>query len=138
NRWCLATCSSATASVCLEDSALRMPLSSAFVSSWRKCSLAPGGFVASASVRWNGFGVLSRTDECNQCWSHPRSSQNHIRCAAGSRHGRNRHNFDEHPGSPEFGREAGPRRRVRWIDPLIPNRVMVLEQTHVGNPDLNA
>jgi hypothetical protein len=39
---------------------------------------------------------------------------------ADSWHGRNYHNFNEHPRSPKVGREASPRRRVCRIDPLVP------------------
>ena len=53
-------------------------------------------------------------------------------------HGRNHHNFGEHPWSPKVGREASPRRRVYRIDPLVPNRIMIFEQTHVSDPDLGA
>jgi len=56
----------------------------------------------------------------------------------GSCHGRNHHNFNEHPRSPKLGREASPRRRVRRIDPLVPNRIVIFEQTHVSDPDLGA
>jgi hypothetical protein len=56
----------------------------------------------------------------------------------GSWHGRNHHNFNEHPRSPKVGREASPRRRVCRIDPLVPNRIVIFEQTHVGDPDLGA
>jgi len=57
---------------------------------------------------------------------------------AGSWHGRNHHNFNEHPRSPKVGREASPRRRVCRIDPLVPNRIVIFEQTHVSDPDLGA
>ncbi len=56
----------------------------------------------------------------------------------GSWHGRNHHDFNEHPRSPKLGREASPRWRVRRIDPLVPNRIVIFEQTHVGDPDLGA
>lgn len=56
----------------------------------------------------------------------------------GSRHRRDDHNFNQHPGSPKFGREASARRWVYRIDPLVPHRVVVFEQTHVRNPDLGA
>src|SRR5712672_3495625 len=56
----------------------------------------------------------------------------------GSWHGRNHHNFNEHPRSPKVGREASPRRRVCRIDPLVPNRIVIFEQTHVSDPDLGA
>src|SRR5262249_3801923 len=58
--------------------------------------------------------------------------------AIGSWHGRNHHNFNEHPRSPKVGREASPRGRVCRIDPLVPNRIVIFEQTHVSNPDLGA
>src|SRR5262245_1100746 len=58
--------------------------------------------------------------------------------AIGSWHGRNHHNFNEHPRSPKVGREASPRRRVCRIDPLVPNRIVIFEQTHVSDPDLGA
>src|SRR5947208_3632908 len=48
------------------------------------------------------------------------------------------HNFNEHPRSPKVGREASPRRRVCRIDPLVPNRIVIFEQTHVSEPDLGA
>jgi hypothetical protein len=57
---------------------------------------------------------------------------------ADSWHGRNHHNFNEHPRSPKVGREASPRRRVCRIDPLVPNKIMIFEQTHVSDPDLGA
>ena len=53
-------------------------------------------------------------------------------------HGRDHHNFNEHPRSPKVGREASPRRRVCRIDPLVPNRIVIFEQTHVSDPDLGA
>jgi hypothetical protein len=59
-------------------------------------------------------------------------------CSSGSWHGGNHHNFNEHPGSPKIGREASARRRVCWIDPIVPNRIVVFEQTHVCYPDLGA
>src|SRR5205814_7510375 len=55
-----------------------------------------------------------------------------------SRHGRHHHNFNEHPRSPEVGREASPRRRVCRVDPFVPNSVVIFEQTHVSDPDLGA
>ena len=58
--------------------------------------------------------------------------------AIGSRQGRNHHNFNEHPRSPKVGREASPRRRICRIDPLVPNRIVIFEQTHVSDPDLGA
>jgi len=56
----------------------------------------------------------------------------------GSWHGRDHHNFNEHPRSPKVGRETSPRRRVCRIDPLVPNRIVIFEQTHVSDPDLGA
>src|SRR5258708_38094593 len=53
-------------------------------------------------------------------------------------HGRNHHNFNEHPRSPKTGREASPRRRVCRINPIVPNRIVIFEQTHVSDPDLGA
>jgi hypothetical protein len=53
-------------------------------------------------------------------------------------HGRNHHNFNEHPRSPKVGREASPRRRVCRVDPFVPNSVVIFEQTHVSDPDLGA
>jgi hypothetical protein len=57
---------------------------------------------------------------------------------AGSWDGRNHHNLNEHPRSPKVGREASPRRRVCRIDPLVPNGIVIFEQTHVSDPDLGA
>jgi hypothetical protein len=58
--------------------------------------------------------------------------------AIASWQGRNHHNFNEHPKSPKVGREASPHRRVCRIDPLVPNRIVIFEQTHVSDPDLGA
>ena len=55
-----------------------------------------------------------------------------------SRQGRNHHNFNEHPRSPKVRGEASPHRRIFWIDPFIPNRIVIFEQTHVSDPDLGA
>ncbi len=52
--------------------------------------------------------------------------------------GRNHHNFNEHPRSPKVGREASSYRRICWIDPYIPNRIVIFKQTHVGDPNLGA
>lgn len=76
--------------------------------------------------------------QCGRCRASfvnafPRSST-----ATGSWHGRNHHDFNEHPRSPKVGREASSRRRVCRIDPLVPNRIVIFEQTHVSNPDLGA
>ena len=53
-------------------------------------------------------------------------------------HGRDHHNFNEHPRSPKIGGEVSARRRVFRIYPLIPNRVVIFEQTHVSDPHLDA
>src|SRR6266436_6201832 len=55
-----------------------------------------------------------------------------------SRQGRNHHNFNEHPRSPKVRGEASPHRRICRIDPFIPNRIVIFEQTHVSDPDLGA
>jgi hypothetical protein len=55
-----------------------------------------------------------------------------------SRQGRNHHNFNEHPRSPKVRGEASPHRRICRIDPFIPNRIVIFEQTHVSDPDLRA
>ena len=34
--------------------------------------------------------------------------------------------------------QASPRRRVCRIDPLVPNSIVIFEQTHVSDPDLGA
>jgi predicted nucleotidyltransferase len=60
------------------------------------------------------------------------------RACATSWHGRNHHDFNEHPGSPKTGREASPRRRICRINPIVPNRIVIFEQTHVSDPDLGA
>ena len=53
-------------------------------------------------------------------------------------HGRNHHNFNEHPRSPKVSREAGPHRRICRVDPFVPSGVVIFEQAHVGDPDLGA
>src|SRR5262245_14776439 len=81
------------------------------------------------------FGAVRQIPECSQASA---MSDGWLACSSGSGQGRNHHNFNEHPGSPKVGREASPYRRVCQIDPLVPNRIVIFEETHVSDPDLSA
>src|SRR5262245_57758870 len=79
------------------------------------------------------FGAVRQMPESNK-----RARCPTVGLPARSGQGCNHHNFNEHPGSPKVGREASPYRRVCRIDPLVPNRIVIFEQTHVSDPDLGA